>query len=391
MPVSAPAPSSSSSTAAWNAVALPSPRCAAQIETAVPSSISRCGPITPPAPQPTSWLGHQRLVDGLEQRLGRRRGACRRRTRSRGRSVSPPSARARRGARLERRLARVAGGGEACADPDGHPPPTILRAMPGPTDASSRSSGRPGIGKTAVAIALAERLRAGGRGPGRRLGRRAAALRGPGDPHGAPTAAERERLEHRLRRHAAAHRDLQRRRVRARRARGDRRAARPGQAPDRRRRHRPVPARRARRARPAPARRRPRSATRRRAQLETPRRAGAARASSPSARPRPPPRSARRTPSASPARSSCSTRARRRRPARRPRSCGRPRCAARRCWPASRWTARRSSRRIEARVDAMVAAGAERGGPRRGGRRRVARRPPGARLRGSCSTATSRR
>jgi hypothetical protein len=57
MPVSAPAPSSSSSTAAWNGTASPPPRCAAQIETAVPSSISRWGPITPAAPQPTSASG----------------------------------------------------------------------------------------------------------------------------------------------------------------------------------------------------------------------------------------------------------------------------------------------------------------------------------------------
>ena len=39
--------------------------------------------------------------------------------------------------------------------------------------------------------------------------------------------------------------------------------------------------------------------------------------------------------------------------------------------------------RIEARVDAMVAAGAERGGPRRRCRRRLARRAPGARVRGA--------
>ena len=52
MPVSAPVPSSSSSTVAWNVVALPSPRLAAHTDTAVPPSISRPWPITPPAPQP---------------------------------------------------------------------------------------------------------------------------------------------------------------------------------------------------------------------------------------------------------------------------------------------------------------------------------------------------
>ena len=57
---------------------------------------------------------------------------------------------------------------------------------------------------------------------------------------------------------------------------------------------------------------------------------------------------------------------------------------------ADRWTARRSTRRIDARVDAMVAAGAreEVRARRRGGR--LGHRAPGARLRASCSTATSR-
>ena len=41
MPVSAPVPASSSSTDAWNAVAVPSPRLAAHTDTADPLSISR--------------------------------------------------------------------------------------------------------------------------------------------------------------------------------------------------------------------------------------------------------------------------------------------------------------------------------------------------------------
>ena len=66
-------------------------------------------------------------------------------------------------------------------------------------DGCSRVFGPTGVGKTDVALALADRLRARGRGPGRRLRRRAAGLRGPRDRSPAsPTPAERARLEHRL-------------------------------------------------------------------------------------------------------------------------------------------------------------------------------------------------
>ena len=67
-------------------------------------------------------------------------------------------------------------------------PPATIVAIFGPT----------GIGKTAVAIALAERLRAGGEDP---VAISADALQlyaGLEILTGAPTAAERDRLEHRL-------------------------------------------------------------------------------------------------------------------------------------------------------------------------------------------------
>ena len=50
-------PSSSSTVSAWNVSATPSPSAAAQTETAVPPSISRRPPRTPPAPHPISPSG----------------------------------------------------------------------------------------------------------------------------------------------------------------------------------------------------------------------------------------------------------------------------------------------------------------------------------------------
>ena len=98
------------------------------------------------------------------------------------------------------------------------------------------------------------------RGPGRGLLRR--------DP-GLPRARGPERRRERRRARAAGapaarlrrtRRGVQRRALRRARARGDRRPARRGTAPDRGRRHRPLPARRPGRPRPAPAGAAPRSA-----------------------------------------------------------------------------------------------------------------------------------
>ena len=113
--------------------------------------------------------------------------------------------------------------------------------------------GPTGVGKTAVAIALADLLRAEGEDPVAVSADALQLYRGLEILTGAATAAERARLEHRL---------VGVLPVTARATAGDyaRRAhaeidgaARRGPAADRRRRHRPLPARRAHRPRPAPA------------------------------------------------------------------------------------------------------------------------------------------
>ena len=114
--------------------------------------------------------------------------------------------------------------------------------------------GPTGVGKTAVAIALADRLRADGEDPVAVSADALQVYRGLETLTGAATPAEQERLEHRLVSilpvdapfSAGAYARLAHAR--------DRRPARRRPPADRRRRHRPVPARRARRARPAPAR-----------------------------------------------------------------------------------------------------------------------------------------
>src|SRR5215208_910767 len=195
IPVSAPAPSSSSSTAAWNAVAVPSPRCAAQIETAVPSSISRCGPITPAAPQPTSSPGTRDSWIASSSASGATRWVPDAKTIARSHESSPSPSRA----------AAAASSAATRASPAVEIPvpirtgiaPTILRAMSGPTTVVA-IFGPTGIGKTAVAIALAERLRSEGEDP---VAVSADALQRYGGLEvltGAPTAGERARLEHRL-------------------------------------------------------------------------------------------------------------------------------------------------------------------------------------------------
>ena len=104
------------------------------------------------------------------------RGARRRRTGPRGRTARPSSPRAAADA-ASSAPARASGVVERPVAMCTLTRLTILRAVRviaifGPT----------GVGKTEVAIALAERLRADGRGPGRDLRRRAAGLRRAGDP-----------------------------------------------------------------------------------------------------------------------------------------------------------------------------------------------------------------
>ena len=113
--------------------------------------------------------------------------------------------------------------------------------------------GPTGVGKTAVAVALAELLRARGEDPVAVSADALQVYAGLEILTGVASPAERARLEHRLVSFLPIDATLQRRPVRRARARRDRRAARRRAAADRRRRHRPVPARGADRARPAPA------------------------------------------------------------------------------------------------------------------------------------------
>ena len=118
-PLSTPPPSPSGSTSAWNGVASPPSSAAAQTETAVPSSISRSSPITPPGAAADQRAGLEHLVDGLERRLGRREVGARG---EHQRDVArPPAERvARGGGRLECAEARVRLRREAASDPDAH-------------------------------------------------------------------------------------------------------------------------------------------------------------------------------------------------------------------------------------------------------------------------------
>src|SRR5687768_228488 len=103
----------------------------------------------------------------------------------------------RRERRLERPRALVRARGQAGADPHRHrvrrysaavpPPPTIV-ALFGPT----------GVGKTAVAIALADLLRADGEDPAAISADALQVYRGLETLTGAATPAEQARLEHRL-------------------------------------------------------------------------------------------------------------------------------------------------------------------------------------------------
>ena len=252
-PDSAPEPSSISSTVAWNGSTSPSPSDAAHTETAVPSSTSRASEITPPAPQPTSVIGLSISWTAASVASGAARCApeANRTARSHGRPLSPraaaeaaSSAPARASGVVDRPVAmwtltRL----------------TILRAVRviaifGPT----------GVGKTEVAIALA---RAAPRATARTPWRSSAdamqvydglpILSGAATPERAGAArAPPARLRARRRSRSApvptprrAHAEIDA-------------ALAAGAAPDRRRRHRPLPARRAGRrstcARPRPRR-----------------------------------------------------------------------------------------------------------------------------------------
>jgi tRNA-2-methylthio-N6-dimethylallyladenosine synthase len=167
------------------------------------------------------------------------------------------------------------------------------------------------------------------RGPGGRVGRRAAGVRGLEILTGVASPAERARLEHRLVSFLPLDATFSVGQYASSRTRRSTSCSRPA-APDRRRRHRPVPARGAERARPAPAA----AAGRARALDRRARAQGAAAlhallARAPRGRPR---ASTRTTASASCARSSCSTPASSSRPEGAVAAVERGAAPSRRCW-----------------------------------------------------------
>ena len=225
--------------------------------TAVPSSTSRPRPSTPPAPQPTSCVGRSASCDALERGLRRREMGARGEHDGQVGARRRP-ARARRRGRLDRARPGVGLGGQAGADAYAHASDDTPRVT-APPQRDRRSSARP----------ASARPRSPSRSPSGCA--RAARTRSPSPPT-------------RCRSTRASRSSRARRRAAEQRARsstgcvvvpaGRRDASAPGEyaelahaeidgllaarpAPDRRRRHRPLPARRARRARPAPAARRP--------------------------------------------------------------------------------------------------------------------------------------
>ena len=254
-----PAFVSSPATVAWNTRASPPPSAAAQTATAVPDSSSR-----PCAEHAAGAAADQRLrrehaVDALQRRLRRcEMGSAGEHDREVGVGARP--SRRRRVGRLDAGLAAGPAAVEIpAADLDARLSGlrlhrfTILPTMPAPEVIAL--FGPTGVGKTAVAIALAQRLRALGEDPvavsadalqvyvgleiAHRSGHRgrASSARAPADLV------------------PAGRRSVQRRAVRGARPRRDRRAARRRPPADRGRRDGPVSARCAHRAEPAAGRR----------------------------------------------------------------------------------------------------------------------------------------
>ena len=200
-----------------------SPNEAAHTETAVPVSTSRASLITPPAPQPISVAGASISWTAASVASGAARCApeANSTTRSQERSPSPraaadaaSSAPARASGVVERPVAMCTLTRLTILRPVS--PPASLIAIFGPT----------GVGKTEVALALAERLRAEGEDPvaisadALQVYEGLATLTGAAGRGGARAArAPAGRLP-------ARHRVLQRRRLRGARARRDRRRAR---------------------------------------------------------------------------------------------------------------------------------------------------------------------
>src|SRR3954449_9877812 len=190
-----PTPSGVSIASAWNASAMPPPSEAAQTAIAVPLSISRPAPSTPPAPHPTSAGGSSASAtpSSVASGAARWRPAQKRNATS---AAAPPSP-AR--ARVPASIAATRGSGLVDS-----PQPmrtltsrTILRAMA--ADAAVLAIfGPTGVGKTALAFALADRLRARGERPVAVSADALQVYRGLETLTGVPPAAEQARLEHRL-------------------------------------------------------------------------------------------------------------------------------------------------------------------------------------------------
>ena len=360
----------------------PPSNAAAHTATAVPSSSSRPCASTPPAPQPTTWAGSSASCTPSSVASGRgEMGARGEHDGEVGRGSPQAPARARSPPRLRRserraRSTRPRRCGRACdgrySARDGASASALYR--PVRPDRCGQDRGRAGARR---------RLRAAGEEPVAVSADALQVYRGLEVLTGAPTPAERARLEHRLvvvpargraGSRAGEYAELVHAEIDG--------AARRRPAPDRRRRHRAVPARRAGRPRsaPAPAARRARALRR----PSSPQR-GAPRAARPrwrSARRGPRRRSSATTGSASCARWSCSTPARwtRRRATT---SCGRATRGIRRSSSGLTMEREELFARLDARVDAMVAAGARDEVLRAACRRRVGDRAQGAGLRGA--------
>ena len=368
------------STVAWNGVATPPSSAAAHTATAVPPSTSRPSPSTPPAPQPISARGVERLVHrGKRSPRDRRRCSPEANTTATSAGASPRPTRGLQGALERRGASGSVPSRDAGADADAHPPPTILRRCRPPSPAtprcpSSRCSARPASARPPWPPRWPSWLRFRGEDPVAVSADALQVYAGLEILTGAPPQAVRARLEHRLVSFLPVDATFSAGQYAAARPRRDRRRARRRPPADRGRRHRPLPARRARRR--STCARRPRRGVRERleARLEQRGARGAARRARRPSRPGRPRRS---------------TRATRRRvvralelhesgelvAARRARTaCGPTTRATRRCSSGSSMEREALYAAIDARVDSMVAGG-------RGARRSRARTPPAPRRR----------
>src|SRR4051812_29509269 len=189
-------PSGVSSASAWNTSAEPPSSAAAHTTTAVPSSISRPSLSTPPAPQPASAGGSSASWTPSSAASGTARCAP---VPNRNAMSAPAPPRPAR-ACVPASIAATRGSGAV-----DRPQPmrtltvaTILRAMGQAGARVLAIFGPTGIGKTALALALADRLRARGERPVAVSADALQVYRGLETLTGVASPAEQARLEHRL-------------------------------------------------------------------------------------------------------------------------------------------------------------------------------------------------